>query len=655
MSLSSLEGASFETFVEGPSNTAAAAAARGVAEQPGGGADAVLLVGPAGVGKTHLLSAIAAILRATQPELDVVQETPSSLLERTRGVGGAPTELHEAGLLLLDELEHVGQRRELEGPVLDLLLARVPVGRPVVMASAEPLDALGRVGAEIADLLGDRGGFQITHPDAGTRLAILRLRSAELKPGLSDEVLAAVARLPIRSVRELLAAIQRLVAFQSVSPGPLDPSQARLLVTGRVDAGPDEEEPPVSAAAPATAAPQGPLLVGEDEFGSFLTEVVASVSHQVDRWRAQVGEAILRHGGEGFLTRRLEALLEAEMPARPAEVLDRFEADVDRLRELESVAASLSPELAGAAAFRDPDRIEDAETALAQARLRHDPLPAPSAEFRLDRFGEGPGNRRALQAVRSVLQQPGARDNPLVVVGASGTGKTHLLHAMGNQLAASSGPVACVAAATLVGDVRRLLESGGLANWRSRFRHAGALLLDDLHLLAGRAEAQEEFLVLFTHLMAHGRQVVVTSNATPASLTNIDPRLLSRLEAGLVVELPRPDREIRLLIVKQLLAGSAAEGDVALADWMANRPAESVRAVQGAMHKLLSAAQAEGVAPSPALAREVLDRAGPGTRPAGARDTAPGGAAAQARTGQGPEKMVTVWPRVSDRLIEELD
>ncbi|MDZ4674357.1 MAG: DnaA/Hda family protein [Gemmatimonadota bacterium] len=654
MSISSLEGATFESFVEGPSNSAAAVAARSVASQPGGGRQSLLLLGPAGVGKTHLLGAIAATLRTTQPGLEVCQETAASLLDRARGLHGGLAPLHEAGLVLFDELERISEHRDLEGAVLDFLLARAPMGRPVVLASAQSLETLGSAGAELAALLSEGTTVHLAPPDSGTRLAILRLRSAEFKPGLPDDVLAAVARLPITSVRELLAAIQRLVAFQSVSPGPLDPAQARLLVTGRATARTDDDEPPV----PAPASRQvelRPLELADDEFGSFLTEVVASVSHQVDRWRAQVGEAILRHGGEGFLTRRLEALLEAEMPARPGEVLDRFELDVMRLRALESTAASLAPELAGSPAFRDPDRIDDAETALALARLRHDPLPAPSPEFSLERFGEGPGNRRALQAVRGVLHQPGARDNPLVVVGASGTGKTHLLHAIGNQLGTGAGPVACLAAATFAGDVRRLLESGGLANWRSRFRHAGAFLLDDLHLLAGRPEAQEEFLVLFAHLLAHGRQVVVAMNAPPSSLKDIDPRLLSRLEAGLVVELPRPDREIRLLVVKQLLAASPAAGDAALADWLANRPADSVRAVQGAVRRVLSAAEAEGIGPSPALAREVLDRIEPATRPASAGGTAAGGAPVPVRTGQGPEKMVTVWPRIGDRLIEELD
>lgn len=655
MNLSSLEGATFESFAEGPSNAAAAHAARAMAAGAGQATGSLLLVGPPGVGKTHLLAAIAAAVRTADPALTVVREVTPGLRARAQGVGEGLEPLHECGLLLLDDLEQVGADPDLEAMALDLLIGRIPLGRPVVLASNQPLEALGRIGAELTDLLGAGRVVQLSPPDPGTRLAILRHRSAELTPGLSDEVLAAVSRLPISSVRELLAGIQRLVAFQSVSPVPLDPGQARLLLTGRADPEPGEPSPAASERTASEAADPpapGPLSVADDEFGSFLTEVVASVSHQVDRWRAQVGEAILRYGGEGFRTRRLEGLLEAEMPARPTEVLAEFERDVARLRELESAAASLVPDLASSPAFRDPDRVGDAESALAQARLHHDPLPGPSAEFVLEWFGEGPGNRLALQAVRGVIQAPGARDNPLVIIGANGTGKTHLLHAIGNRLGGGEGPVACLTAAAFAGEAERLLESGGIANWRSRTRHVAALLLDDLHLLAGHPEAQEEFLVLLAHLLAHGRQVVVTLPAPPAAISGIDPRLLSRLEAGLVVELPRPDREIRLVVVKQLLAGTAAAGDAALADWLANRPADSVRAVQGAVYRVLSAAEAEGIAATPALAREVLERRETAVR-AESVPAARGGAVH--RAGLGPEKMVTTWPRIGDRLIEELD
>lgn len=654
MSIAYLGGASFASFVEGPSNAAAAAAARAVTMRAGSQPNPLLIAGAAGLGKSHLLAAIAAAVREIDPAVSVAVETAASLAERLRGGQGGVMPLHEAGLLLIDELDLMVGQPDQEALVLELLLGRVPFGRPVVLAGDWRPTEGGRADPDLVRLIADGAIVTLAPPDPGTRLAILRRRAADLTPALTDEVLTTVASLPITSVREVLAAIQRLVAFQSVSPTPLDPSEARLLITGLAgeevaDVGPDAGD----AQAVEEVARAG-LMVSDDEFGSFLSEVVASVGYQVDRWRAQVGEAILRYGGEGYRTHRLEGLLGQEMPTGAAEALEEFARDVARLRALESEAASLEPEVSGAAAFRDPDQVQEAEALLAQARIRKDPLPGPSPEFRLERFAEGPGNRQAAQAVRSVAQEPGSRFNPLVLVGASGTGKSHLLHGLGHQLGhARGGAVACITAGGWVGEVDRLGASGGLDVWRARYRHAGALLVDDLHLLAGHPEAQAEFLDLISHLIEAGRQVVVTSTQPLAELGGVDPRLLTRLEAGLAVQLPKPDREIRLVVAKQMLSGTEAEGDAALADWFAARPMESVRALQGAVRQVLSAAQAEGVAPSPALAREVLDRRDLPARRSGGH-LASGVPGPLHRVTQSAEKLVTEWPRLADRLIEEL-
>jgi chromosomal replication initiation ATPase DnaA len=652
MSIAYLEGASFDSFVEGPSNRAAVAAARAVADRASGYPNPLLITGAAGLGKSHLLAAIAAQARARDPAARVEVETTAGLRQRLQGARGGVQPLHECALLLLDELEGVTGSPDLEALVLELLLGRVPFGRPVVLAGNWNPERPGEADPDLVRSVAEGTTVAVGAPDPGTRLAILRRRAADLTPALPDEVLTVVAGLPIASVRELLAAIQRLVSFQAVSPTPLTAADARLLITGLADSVADEGAPAGPAAPDPVSAP--PLAVGDDEFSSFLSEVVASVGHQMDRWRAQLGETILRLGGEGFRTRRLEALLEQERPAGGLEALEEFTRDVAQLRALEAEAASLDPSLAGAAPFRDPDRLDEAAAILAQARMRRDPLPAPSPDFRLERFAEGPGNRQALQAVRNLAQQTGERFNPLVLVGASGTGKSHLLHGLGHHLAARlAGPVACVAAGTLVGEVGRLSAVGMMDGWRARWRHAAALLVDDIHLLARHPEAQAEFLDLFAHLVGAGHPVVVTSSHPPAELREVDPRLLTRLEAGLVVDLPRPDREIRLAVAKQLLAGTPGEGDAALSDWFAARRVESVRALQGALHRVLSAAEAQGVAPSPALAREVLDRREPGSRRS-ASHLATGMPGPTHRLSQSPEKMVIVWPRVADRLIEDL-
>ena len=305
------------------------------------------------------------------------------------------------------------------------------------------------------------GGSSSTspRPDYETRVAILRRKAEERRATFAEGVLEAVAGLDIDNVRELLGALNRLIAFQAVSETPLTPEQARLLVGGEAGDGagaPAAEAPPkgdrdtpamprpaaalaaatsgAGASAGATAAATAAAPAAASEFDDFLSEIAATVAQQVDAWRTRVSAAMLRWQGEGFRTAQLEALLEQEMVNDPERALREFEEDIQRLQTLQAEAAALAPELAGSAAFRDPANLAAAEEALRQAREEGPPPPAPSPLWRLDGFVETPANRVVLEAARAVAASPGDKYNPLVLVGAAAVGKTHLLHAIGNAL-----------------------------------------------------------------------------------------------------------------------------------------------------------------------------------------------------------------------------
>ncbi|HEX7024919.1 MAG TPA: DnaA/Hda family protein, partial [Gemmatimonadales bacterium] len=377
----------------------------------------------------------------------------------------------------------------------------------------------------------------------------------------------------------------------------------------------------------------------------------------VDRWRRRIGEAVLRFGGEGLRTRRLEALLSEESPADPEAVLAQFEADAAECLELGREAAELAPDLAGAEVFRDPDQLIAARALVAQARNRSAPLSAPLSQYRFEDLAEGPSSRLPMLAAKDIIAEPGRRYSPLLVVGLSGTGKTHLLHGIGNALTARGvAPAACLGSHAFAAEISALADQEAVAAWRLRYRWVGALLLDDLHLLANASRAQEELQLLVGELLEGGRQMVFTSAVSLEELVGFDRNLLDRLQGGLVVELPPPDREVRLAVVKRMLAVTPAAQDAALADYLASRPADSVRAVQGLVQRVLSEAEAARAVPSPALARTVLEAidlgpARPGRRSGVSRSSgilSPG--LGLVRSG---EKMVESWPGVADRLIGE--
>ncbi|MDH4132575.1 MAG: DnaA/Hda family protein, partial [Gemmatimonadota bacterium] len=408
----------------------------------------------------------------------------------------------------------------------------------------------------------------------------------------------------------------------------------------------------LAGAVPATPAALTPAPTG-DEFGSFLTEISSAVARQVEAWRGRVAEAILRWQGEGYRTARLERLLDADAPVDPDAILRDYEDDVEQLRLLEAEAQDLDAQVAGTPLFRDPDRIEEVKTEVARVREGLSPPPGPAPIWQLSGFAESAGNRMALHAARAILVQPGSQYNPLVIIGGSGVGKTHLLHGIGNVLAGQTGAiVACLRAPDFVDELIKAIDQDRVTRWRARYRRVTALLLDDVHLLGGKERTQEELFWLYNQLAESGRQMIFTSSVPPRELADVEPRLRTRLEAGLVVELPAPDREVRQAIVDRMLLEKLGAPDPELSAYLAGRPVETVRALQGLVQRVIAAAEAMDQRPTVGLGRELLE----GNPAAPARRTS------QNRTSgllsptgglRSREKVVWDWPDVADRLIED--
>jgi chromosomal replication initiation ATPase DnaA len=653
---------SFSGLVTGAANQLAVSAARAMAESAQAPFNPLLVQGAQGLGKTHLLHAIGHLRLDVEPRAVVRLASWSDLADGWRAAASAGRAaeyflpLAEAGLLLIDDAHRGLDDPDGRAALLAMLEARVAARRSTVVASRHSIAMLAPQDEGVSRVLRSGLLVELGSPDAAMRWEVLYRKSAEAGIDLSAGVLEEIAGLPFDSIRDLVGAAHRLVAFQSVSAIPLDPAQARVLITGVLDeAEPDagvpagEPEPVRHALEPrATAAAED-----ADEFGSFLSDVVASVSHQVDEWRGRIADAMLRWQGEGYHVARLQALLDQELPSQPETLLRRFEADLERLRRLQLEAREVAPDLAGHEAFRDPDQLEAAEQLLEGARVRDLAASQPLAQYRLDDLVEGSANRLAFGVARGVGEEPGAGPNPLLVVGESGVGKTHLLHGIGNALMGLGlRGVVCVGAHAFEAAVQEAADLDQLTVWRRRFRWAGALLVDDVHLLAGRAAVQDELSGLLDVMLTAGRQVAFTSAVPVAELSGLAPQLLSRLASGIVVEVPRPDRDVRLGIVRRLLAATEAEGDSALAEYLASRPSDSVRALHSLVHRVLRASDGGRTPLGLALARQILEtpaRAIP-TRQAAPKSGVMGAALAPARL---REKLVEHWPTPADRLIED--
>ena len=665
MSTSLNPALTFSTFVVGVPNQLAFSAARAAADSPRPPFNPLFLVATPGQGKTHLLQATGAQRLLVDSAATVEYVNWEAFLAKLGHLTKeqAVTEFHRVDLLLLDDL---GGFRHGEVVVRDSVIAvlasRLDAGHQTVCAGTIPPAELPGGEESINHLLGGGLVAEIGPPDEALREEIIRRRASFAGVSFSSPVIDAVVGLPCDSVRELLGAVSRLIAFQEVSPVPLDPAQTRVLVTGVVESDP-MAPPSQMVVASGEAVARSPLLTAplggddsgdEDEFGSFLSEVVAGVSQQVDRWRARVADAILAWEAEGIHTARLHALLDQELPAQPEAVLERFEEDVNRLQTLAAEIASLAPDLADHESLRDPDQLMLAERLLDEARTQGLREFTPNASLLLSDLIEVTSNRAALTALRETLDRRDRSMNPILLVGDSGTGKTHILHGIANQLSTERA-VVCLSAGSFCSAIAEAEREDRTREWTRRFAWAGGLCLDDMHLMAEHPVAQGALVGVLDELLEANVPIVFASLIPVTALAEFSPQLLTRVAGGLVIDLPRPDREFRLALVLRLLETAPMPvTDPGLADYLAGIEAASIREVQGTVKRVLRASHREGGVPTVAMAKQVVESGhGFGGHPrsvvhAGVLGPTVGGTRLR-------EKMIDSWPDIRDLVTETLD
>jgi len=639
----------FETLVVGAANRLAVTAGRTVAENPGSAYNPLFIYSGSGLGKTHVLMAIGHAAKALASQLNIEYLTLDEYVEAFHAAIAAGQgdvfrrRFQNVDVLLVDDVQFLTNRKEMQTELLRLTEALQQSGHQIVLASDRPP-------AEIADLderLISRfsGGLvvDIGIPDYETRVAILRRKAEERGSKFQPGVLETVAKVEYPNVRELMGALNRLIAFQAVNDTPINAETASKVLGIPTSPSPRVAAP--SVVSPSVAAP--------DEFSQFLSDVTVNVGKAVESWRARVTEAVMRWEGEGYRTGRLEKLLDQDTPAAVDEAIAAYVHDVERLKELEAEVAVLDPQAAGEKVFHDPDHMDEAEAAAAKVREGAAPPPAPSAAFPLDSYFAGPSNEVAVNAAHDVIGKPGKKYNPLVIVGRGGVGKTHLLNAIGLELAKKKkAVVACLSTQQFVDELIAAIDGNRVDWWRARYRRATALLLDDIQLLAGKERTQEELFNLFNQLVDADRPLIFTAPAHPNTLQGIEERIVSRLEGGLVVEIGEPDKELRRGMLERLLTQHHVPVEPVLLDYLADRPIDSVRNLTGIVQRIIEAAAAQDARVTAGLAREVLEGAPPPRRTAGLRTS--GIVVSSAGGVRSREKMVWDWPTAADRVIEDL-
>jgi chromosomal replication initiator protein len=258
-----------------------------------------------------------------------------------------------------------------------------------------------------------------------------------------------------------------------------------------------------------------------------------------------------------------------------------------------------------------PARSSEAAAAGKGCAAVHEPSHL-NPKYTFDQFVIGAGNRFAHAAALAVAELPGHSYNPVFLHGAPGIGKTHLLHAIGNYVE-RFGSGLTVRYATIEEFTSEFVEAvrvKSTAGFKQRFRSADVVLMDDVQFLAGRARTREEFFHTFNSLVDAGRQLVMTSDCAPEDIPGLEDRLTERFRSGLVVELETPEVEVRRAILAKRARLDGIEVDDAVIAEIANRVTTSVRALEGALIRVVAYASMKSEPATPALVRHVLHRLG---------------------------------------------
>lgn len=210
--------------------------------------------------------------------------------------------------------------------------------------------------------------------------------------------------------------------------------------------------------------------------------------------------------------------------------------------------------------------------------------------FTFEQFVVGNNNNFAYSAARSVAESPGYTYNPLFIYGESGMGKTHLMQAVGNFVL-TEGRNCSIYYTTSEDFTNEMIESiraNKMPEFRAKFRKVDLLLVDDIHFLSRKEGTQEEFFHTFNALFDNRKQIVLTSDRPPKDIPDLEKRLVTRFESGLLCDLKNPDFETRVAILRK----KAEPENILLSDDVFNFIGEaissSVRALEGSLIRILA-------------------------------------------------------------------
>ncbi|MEO5950664.1 MAG: chromosomal replication initiator protein DnaA [Candidatus Saccharimonadales bacterium] len=227
--------------------------------------------------------------------------------------------------------------------------------------------------------------------------------------------------------------------------------------------------------------------------------------------------------------------------------------------------------------------------------------------YTFSNFIVGSSNDLAYTACQAVASQPGTKYNPLFLYGGVGLGKTHLMQAVGNEIALKQ-PDARILYISSETFVKEFLESIRFKKkgFSDKYRNVDVLIVDDMQFIAGKEKTQEEFFHTFNELHQNNKQIIISSDKPPKSIPTLTERLRSRFEWGMSIDIQMPDFETRCAIIAAKASLSGVELSRDTVEYLANTIKTNIRELEGALNQLLAYAEMRGVTPDISIAEGLI-------------------------------------------------
>ncbi len=235
-------------------------------------------------------------------------------------------------------------------------------------------------------------------------------------------------------------------------------------------------------------------------------------------------------------------------------------------------------------------KIEDEPIFYSNESIKNDINSNLNPKYTLDSFIVGSSNRLAHAASLAIVDSPGILYNPFFIYGGVGLGKTHLMQAIGNELIKRNPDIkiSYMSSETLLNDFINSIVKGKNENFRKKYRENDILIIDDIQFISGKKGIQEEFFHTFNTLQQSNKQIILASDRHPKDIENLEERLVSRFEGGMVADISNPDEEMRIAILRK----KCEEKNLVLEEDIINMIAENIksniRELEGVLTKIIA-------------------------------------------------------------------